>query len=247
MVVQENKTESHIVVSDGVYARYGKRAQDFCLALCALLVLWPLLLLLALVGAVAMKGNPFFLQKRPGLVDDSTGRERVFTLIKFRTMTCDRDADGKLLPDDRRVTPYGKFLRDTSLDELPELLNILVGDMAVVGPRPQLVRDMVFMTAEQRLRHRVRPGLTGLAQVSGPRALLWENKLAIDLQYIQKVTFAEDWRIIWRTAKVVFGRTNGCAEASVVWEDYGDHLLRVGAIDAAGYAARQAEAQNYDG
>ena len=247
MVVQENKTESGIVVSDGAYARYMKRAIDVVLAVGALLVLSPVLLVLAVVGAVAMKGNPFFLQKRPGLVDVSSGRERVFTLIKFRTMTCEKDADGNLLPDDRRVTPYGRFLRDTSLDELPELLNILVGDMAVVGPRPQLVRDMVFMTDEQRLRHRVRPGLTGLAQVGGRSALLWENKLAIDLQYIQNVTFAEDWRIIWRTAKVVFGRTNGDPEVPVVSEDYGDHLLRVGAIDATRYAALLAEAQNYNG
>ena len=247
MVVQESKTESRIVVSDGVYAGYMKRAQDFCLALAALLVLWPLLAVLALVGAVAMKGNPFFTQLRPGLVDPKTGRERVFRLIKFRTMTCEKDADGHLLPDDKRVTPYGKFLRDTSLDELPELLNILVGDMAVVGPRPQLVRDMVFMTPEQRLRHRVRPGLTGLAQISGRNALLWENKLAIDLQYIQKVTFCEDWRIVFTTVGKVFKREDISAEGMVTAEDYGDYLLRIGAVDEGRYAALQAEARAYVG
>ena len=244
MVVQENKTESSILVSDGIYARYIKRAVDFVLALGALVVLSPVLAVLALVGAVAMKGNPFFTQLRPGLTDPKTGRERVFRLIKFRTMTCEKDVDGHLLPDDQRVTPYGKFLRGTSLDELPELLNILVGDMAVVGPRPQLVRDMVFMTPEQRLRHRVRPGLTGLAQISGRNALLWE---AIDLQYIQKVTFAEDWRIIFTTVGKVFKREDISAEGMVTAEDYGDYLLRIGAVDEGRYAALQAEARAYVG
>lgn len=246
MAVQEIKTES-IRLSDGVYARYSKRIIDFVLALCALAVLWPVLAVLALVGAVAMKGNPFFTQVRPGLVDPKTGRETVFRLIKFRTMTCEKDAEGNLLPDDQRVTAYGKFLRGTSLDELPELLNILVGDMAVVGPRPQLVRDMVFMTPQQRLRHRVRPGLTGLAQVSGRNALAWENKLAIDLQYIQKVTFAEDWRIIFVTVGKVFKREDISAEGMVTAEDFGDYLLRIGAVDEERYAALQAEAREYVG
>ena len=247
MVVQENKTESSILVSDGIYARYIKRAVDFVLALGALVVLSPVLLVLALVGAVAMKGNPFFTQLRPGLTDPKTGRETVFRLIKFRTMTCEKDANGNLLPDDKRVTPYGKFLRGTSLDELPELLNILVGDMAVVGPRPPLVRDMVFKTPEQRLRHRVRPGLTGLAQISGRNALLWENKRAIDLQYIQKVTFWEDWRIIFTTVGKVFKREDISAEGMVTAEDYGDYLLRIGAMDEERYAALQAEARAYVG
>lgn len=246
MAVQEIKTES-IRLSDGVYARYGKRTIDFVLALCALAVLWPVLAVLALVGAVAMKGNPFFTQVRPGLADPKTGRETVFRLIKFRTMTCEKDAEGNLLPDDQRVTAYGKFLRGTSLDELPELLNILVGDMAVVGPRPQLVRDMVFMTPQQRLRHRVRPGLTGLAQVSGRNALAWENKLAIDLQYIQKVTFAEDWRIIFTTVGKVFKREDISAEGMVTAEDFGDYLLRIGAVDEERYAVLQAEAREYVG
>ena len=247
MVVQESKTQSSIAVSDGIYARHVKRAMDFVLALGALLVLWPLLAVLALVGAIAMKGNPFFTQLRPGLTDPETGRETVFRLIKFRTMTCERDGEGNLLPDEQRLTPYGKFLRGTSLDELPELLNILIGDMAVVGPRPQLVRDMVFMTPEQRLRHRVRPGLTGLAQVSGRNALLWENKLAIDLQYIQKVTFAEDWRIIFTTVGKVFKREDISAEGMVTAEDFGDYLLRIGAVDEERYAALQAEAREYAG
>ena len=246
MAVKETKTES-VILSDGIYVRHLKRVQDFCLALCALLVLWPLLAVLALVGAVAMKGNPFFTQVRPGLTDPKTGRETVFRLIKFRTMTCEEDANGHLLPDDKRVTPYGKFLRGTSLDELPEILNILVVDMAVVGPRPQLVRDMVFMTDEQRLRHRVRPGLTGLAQVSGRNALAWENKLAIDLQYVQKVTFTEDWRIIFTTVGKVFKREDVSAEGMVTAEDYGDYLLRIGAVDADRYAALQAQAREYVG
>ena len=243
--IQANKIAADITVSDSVYARYIKRAIDFVLAFAALVVLSPVLLVLMVVGAVAMKGNPFFTQLRPGLVDPKTGRERIFKLIKFRTMTCERDADGNLLPDDKRLTRYGKLLRDTSLDELPELLNILVGDMAVVGPRPQLVRDMTFMTPEQRLRHRVRPGLTGLAQVSGRNALAWENKLAIDLQYIQKVTFAEDWRIIFTTIGKVFKREDISADGMVTAEDYGDYLLRIGAVDARRYEDLQAEARAY--
>ena len=148
-----------------------------------------------------MKGNPFFTQLRPGKIDKKTGSEKIFRLIKFRTMTCEKDKNGNLLPDDKRLTKYGKFLRSTSLDELPELINILKGDMAVIGPRPQLVRDMVFMTERQRMRHRVRPGLSGLAQISGRNAINWENKLEYDVEYIQKITFLGDWKIIFFTIK----------------------------------------------
>ena len=135
------------------------------------------------IGAIAMKGNPFFAQKRPGK-KDKTGKERIFKLIKFRTMSNAKDKEGNLLPDAVRLNKYGKFLRTTSLDELPELFNIFVGDMAIIGPRPQLVRDMVFMSDEQRKRHDVRPGLSGLAQVSGRNNISWEQKFEFDLNYI---------------------------------------------------------------
>ena len=145
-----------------MYAKCLKRVMDFTLSLAALSILSPVLLLLTVLGAVKMKGNPFFVQPRPGK------DERIFRLIKFRSMTCETDENGKPLPDAQRLTGYGKFLRASSLDELPELINILIGDMSIVGPRPQLVRDMVFMTPEQRRRHSVMPGLTGLAETTSP-------------------------------------------------------------------------------
>ena len=150
-----------------MYAKFFKRVMDFVLSLMALLVLSPILLILIIVGSIAMRGNPFFTQMRPGRIGKKTGKEKIFKLVKFRTMSNKKDENGNLLPDEQRVIKYGKFLRSTSLDELPELVNILKGDMSIVGPRPQLVRDMVFMTEEQRERHTVRPGLTGLAQVNG--------------------------------------------------------------------------------
>ena len=160
-----------------MYASFLKRLIDFTLALVALIVLSPVLLVLIVLGAVKMKGNPFFTQLRPGK------DEKIFKLIKFRSMTCETDASGNLLPDAQRMTRYGEILRSTSLDELPELFNILKGDMAIVGPRPQLVRDMVFMSENQRRRHSIRPGLTGLAQVSGRNNITWEQKLQYDLTY----------------------------------------------------------------
>lgn len=216
--------ETEITVSDGVYAKYIKRIMDFFLSLCALLVLSPLLLVLTVIGAVAMKGNLFFTQQRPGK------NEKIFRLIKFRTMTCEKDKDGKLLPDDKRLTGYGKFLRSTSLDELPELVNILKGDMAVIGPRPQLVKDMVFMSERQRLRHRVRPGLSGLAQISGRNAIDWENKLDYDIQYIQSITFIGDWKIIFLTFLKVFKREDISSQGMDTAEDFGDYLLAKGEI-----------------
>ena len=176
-----------------MYSKYFKRILDFFLSLFAIIVLSPLLLLLTIVGAIKMKGNPFFTQLRPGK------DEKIFRLIKFRTMTCETDADGNPLPDEQRLVPYGCFLRSTSLDELPELFNILKGDMAIVGPRPLLVRDMVFMTPEQRKRHTVRQGLTGLAQVSGRNAMTWEDKLDYDLRYVQNLSFMVDFFIILKT------------------------------------------------
>ena len=220
----------------GMYAKCFKRVIDFTLALGALLVLLLPLLILTVIGAVKMKGNPFFTQPRPGK------GERVFRLIKFRTMTNEKGPDGKLLPDEQRITGYGRFLRATSLDELPELLNILIGDMAIIGPRPQLVRDMVFMTPEQRRRHEVRPGLSGLAQISGRNALKWENKLALDLEYIKNISFKEDLRIVLTTLKVVLGRTETTEEIAVT-SDFGDYLLEKGLVDPQTYEEKQKEAK----
>lgn len=155
-----------------------------------------------------MKGNPFFTQERPGRIDPKTGKEKIFKLIKFRSMTCEKDKDGKLLPDDVRLNKYGRILRSTSLDELPELLNILVGDMSIVGPRPLLVEYLPYYTEEERHRHDVRPGLTGLAQVNGRNAIDWDTKLGFDVEYIKNITFKNDLKILFMTVGKVFKRTD---------------------------------------
>ena len=226
-------TEEEITVSDGIYAKYIKRAMDCFLSFCAIVVLSPIMIVLTVVGAIAMKGNPFFTQLRPGK------NEKIFRLIKFRTMSCQTDKNGNLLPDDKRLTKYGKFLRSTSLDELPELFNILIGDMSVIGPRPQLVRDMVFMTERQRMRHKVRPGLSGLAQISGRNAINWENKLNYDLEYIQQITFLGDFKIILFTIKKVFERADISTEGMETAEDFGDYLLENGFVDKEFYDEKQ--------
>ena len=181
-----------------MYARFWKRLLDFLLALTALMVLSPLLLLLTVAGAVAMRGNPFFAQPRPGR------GERIFRLIKFRTMSDRRDASGALLPDGERLNGYGRFLRKTSLDELPELFNILVGQMALVGPRPLLTAYLPLYSEEQHHRHDVRPGLTGYAQVHGRNAVPWEERFRMDVWYTQNITFRLDCRILLDTVRVVF-------------------------------------------
>ncbi len=219
-----------------MYAKYIKRPLDIFLSFCALTVLSPLLLVLIILGAVMMKGNPFFTQLRPGK------DEKIFRLIKFRTMTCETDENGQPLPDEVRLTKYGKFLRSTSLDELPELINILIGDMSVIGPRPQLVRDMVFMTDVQRLRHTVRPGLSGLAQINGRNAIKWENKLSFDLEYIENITFLGDVKIILETLIKVFGRADISEEGYETAQDLGDYLLNNGEIDKELYDNKQREA-----
>ena len=221
-----------------MYSKYIKRPLDFFLSFCAIIFLSPIFLILIVVGFFAMKGNPFFTQQRPGR------EEKIFKLIKFRTMTCETDENGNLLPDDIRLTKYGKFLRSTSLDELPELFNILKGDMAVIGPRPQLVRDMVFMTDIQRARHTVRPGLSGLAQINGRNAIRWEDKLAFDLQYIENITFIGDMKIILETFIKVFRREDICEEGMETAEDFGDYLLGIGKVTQEEYEIKQTEAKN---
>ena len=175
-----------------MYAKFFKRFFDFVLSLTALIVLSPILLILTIVGAIAMKGNPFFVQKRPGMINKKTGQERIISLIKFRTMTNERDAEGKLLPDDKRLNKYGKFLRSTSLDELPELINILVGQLSCCGPRPLMVKYIKLYSPEQRRRHEVRPGLTGYAQAYGRNSLTWEEKFEKDVYYNASI-FADSY------------------------------------------------------
>lgn len=226
-----------------MYAKFLKRFFDFLLSLLALSVLSPILLLLCVIGAIAMGGNPFFVQPRPGK-KDKNGKEKIFKLIKFRTMSNKTDENGKLLPDDVRLNSYGKLLRSTSLDELPELLNILIGDMSIVGPRPQLVRDMTFMTAQQRRRHDVRPGLTGLAQVSGRNNITWEQKFQYDLQYIDSgITFWNDVKIILQTVGKVLKRSDTVREGTASDLDFGDWLMQEGKIDQAQYDEKQAQAK----
>ena len=185
-----------------MYAKCFKRLLDFILSFCAIIVLSPLLLILTIVGTVKMKGNPFFTQERPGW------HEKVFKLIKFRTMTNEKDKDGNLLPDEVRLNGYGKFLRSTSLDELPELFNILCGQLSIIGPRPLLVSYLQYYTEEEHHRHDVRPGLTGYAQVHGRNYVTWEDKFKMDVWYVEHISFLTDVKILLDTVMVVFKREN---------------------------------------
>ena len=227
-----------------MYAKFFKRLFDFLLSLSAILFLIavPVLPILMIVGAIAMGGNPFFVQKRPGK-KRKNGEERIFKLIKFRTMSNKKDAEGNLLPDDVRLNKYGKFLRSTSLDELPELFKILKGDMAIVGPRPQLVRDMTFMSEDQRRRHDVRPGLTGLAQVNGRNNITWEQKFEYDLAYIKKITLFGDVKLILQTVGKVLKRSDTVREGTVSDMDFGDWLIAEGKVDQDTYDEKQKEAK----
>lgn len=183
-----------------MYARFFKRILDFLLSLLALIILSPVLLILTVLGAIKMKGNPFFTQERPGK------NEKIFKLIKFRSMTCEKDENGNLLPDAQRLTRYGKTLRSTSLDELPELINILKGDMSIIGPRPLLVRYLPYYTAEERMRHKVRPGLTGYAQAHGRNDVSWDEKLRMDVWYVTHISLVTDLRILFETVLIVLKR-----------------------------------------
>ena len=202
-----------------MYAKFFKRLFDFVLSFGALLVLSPVLLILTAIGAIAMKGNPFFCQERPGK-KDKNGNEKIFKLIKFRTMSNAKDKDGNLLPDEKRLNKYGKFLRSTSLDELPEIINIALGQLSIVGPRPLLVRYLPRYTEEQRRRHDVRPGLTGLAQVSGRNAISWEEKFKLDVEYVNNITFFGDIKIILATVKAVLKREGISSETSATMEEF---------------------------
>ncbi len=226
----------------GFYERCVKRLLDIICALLAIVVFLWLYVIIAVVVKVKLGTPVIFKQPRPGIVDSRTGRERIFHMYKFRTMTNERGEDGELLPDEVRLGGFGKMLRNASLDELPEAFNILKGDMSVIGPRPQLVRDMVFMTDKQRMRHTAKPGLSGLAQVMGRNAISWEEKLEWDLKYIEKVSFYTDLKIIGLTVKKVFGRGESSKELDVTL-DYGDELLKSGKVSKEKYNALQISAR----
>lgn len=197
-----------------MYAKFFKRFLDFILSLCAVIVLSPILLVLIVLGTIFMRGNPFFFQERPGK------NEKIFKLIKFRTMDNRKDREGNLLPDSVRLNRYGKFLRSTSLDELPELINILKGDMSIIGPRPLLVRYLDRYNEEQHHRHDVRPGLTGYAQAHGRNGVSWEDKFAMDVWYTKHITFLGDVRIIWDTVMTVLKREGISSETSATMEEF---------------------------
>lgn len=186
-----------------MYPRYFKRFLDFLFSLLLILFLSPVILVLIISGTIAMRGNPFFTQLRPGKIDKKTGNEKIFKLIKFRTMNNKRDKNGNFLPDELRLNAYGRFLRKTSLDELMEFWNILIGDMSFVGPRPLLVEYLPYYTEEERHRHDVRPGLTGWAQVNGRNSTAWDKRFKYDTYYVNNVSFLFDVKIIIRTITVV--------------------------------------------
>lgn len=222
----------------GFYEKYLKRAFDIVCALLAIICFWWLYVIIAILVRIRLGKPIFFIQLRPGK------NEKIFKMYKFRTMTDARDSGGNLLSDEKRLTPFGKWLRSTSLDELPEAFNILKGDMSVIGPRPQLVRDMVFMTYEQRRRHSVCPGLSGLAQVNGRNDIEWEDKLEWDLKYIDKITFMGDVKIIFQTIAKAFIRQEGITEGDMATaQDYGDYLLEKGMISKEKYQMMQKKAQ----
>lgn len=195
-----------------MYAKCFKRVIDFTLSLLGLIILSPILLVLIVLGTVFMRGNPFFTQERPGK------NEKIFKLIKFRTMDNRKDKDGNLLPDETRLNKYGRFLRASSLDELPELINILKGDMSIIGPRPLLVAYLPRYNEFQHHRHDVRPGLTGYAQAHGRNAVSWEDKFAMDVWYTKHITFVEDVKIIFDTINTVLKREGISSESSATME-----------------------------
>lgn len=198
----------------GFYENYIKRPQDFCCALAAIIVLSPVIGITALLVRIKLGSPVLFQQERPGLDG------KIFTLYKFRTMTDQKDTDGNLLPDEKRLLSFGKMLRATSLDELPELINILKGDMSVVGPRPLLVRYLPLYNEHQARRHEVRPGFTGYAQVNGRNSISWDEKFHLDVEYVDHVTFLGDWKIIFQTVKTVLKREGISSDTAVTMEEF---------------------------
>lgn len=213
-VKARTKTPAKPKIKGGIYRRYFKRPMDFVLALCAIIILLPVFLIVALLVKVNLGSPVIFKQQRPGL------NEKIFTLYKFRTMTDERDENGELLPDGIRLTRFGKFLRSTSLDELPELFNILKGDMSFIGPRPLLVQYLPLYNDHQKRRHEVRPGLSGLAQVSGRNSLSWEEKFNLDVEYVNNVNFIEDLRILILTIIKVLKREGISSDKAATMEPF---------------------------
>ena len=226
----------------GFYEKYIKRLLDVICSFLFIVVFCWLYAIIAFVIFIKMGSPVIFKQPRPGLVKN--GKETIFDMCKFRSMTDARDEYGDLLPDEQRLPKFGAMLRSTSLDELPEIFCILKGDMSIVGPRPQLVRDMVFMSDEQRTRHTARPGLTGLAQVMGRNAITWEEKLEWDLKYIEKVGFIGDVKILFQTIAAVFKRSGITDGENATALDYGDTLLVAGKVSKEKYDSLQAQAKN---
>lgn len=224
------------------YEKYIKRILDVVCSLLFIIVFCWLYVIIAAVVAVKMGRPVLFKQPRPGIVKN--GKETIFDMYKFRSMTDEKDEQGNLLPDEKRLPKFGALLRSTSLDELPEVFCILKGDMSVIGPRPQLVRDLVFMSDEQRMRHTAKPGLTGLAQVKGRNAVTWEEKLNWDLKYIERVTFWNDVKILFETVAIVFKRSGITDGENATAFDYGDVLLKAGKVSRPQYDALQAHARN---
>ena len=216
-----------------LYRRYIKRPMDLILSLMGIVVLSPVFIIIAILVKLKLGSPVLFKQKRPGF------NEEIFIMYKFRTMTDERDKCGSLLADSARLTNFGKSLRSTSLDELPELFNILKGDMSIVGPRPQLVRDMVFMSSKQKQRHLAYPGLTGLAQVNGRNNITWEDKILLDLEYIENITFIGDLKIIFKTVYKVFKKDDIYSKDMDTAEDLGDYLLRIGKVNELEYEEKQ--------
>lgn len=231
----------------GFYELYIKRLMDIVCSLAAIIVFSWLYIIVAVLVRVKLGSPVLFKQPRPGKIDPKTGREKIFYMYKFRSMSDERDENGNLLPDDVRLGKFGKALRATSLDELPEAFNILKGDMSIIGPRPQLVRDMVFMTDEQRMRHTAKPGLSGLAQTRGRNALSWDAKLATDLEYIENISFLGDVKIIINTVKQVFFKEKGIEGGTVdevdITDDFGDYLLKAGRVNKEEYDQKMNEAK----
>lgn len=228
----------------GFYELYIKRLLDIVCSLIAIILFGWLYIIVAILVLIKLGPPVLFKQLRQGEIDLKTGNEKIFCMYKFRSMSEERDKDGNLLPDEVRLGKFGKALRATSLDELPEVINILKGDMSIVGPRPQLVRDMVFMTDKQRMRHTAKPGLSGLAQVNGRNDISWEEKLDWDLKYIEKVSFPVDVKIIFQTVIKAFLKQEGITDGDMATAyDYGDWLLKAGKVSREVYEEKQREAK----
>jgi len=225
------------------YEKYIKRILDIVCSILFIAVFWWLYAIIAFIVRIKMGSPVIFKQRRPGLVDDKSGKETIFSMYKFRSMTDERDENGNLLPDEQRLSKFGALLRSTSLDEIPEVFCILLGTMSFVGPRPQLVRDMVFMSDQQRMRHTAKPGLTGLAQVKGRNAITWEEKLMWDLKYIENINMWEDIKIVVLTVAAVFKRSGITDGENATVLDYGDTLLNEGKIGKEEYEALQTYAR----